>query len=363
MAEFQTFDLGRVMQTAETIKGMRNQAADDNLRRQYLGTQITGAQQQQDIQAQQNAAGQQEMAAKRQYYTAQAALSSTDPKGTIEAIAPQFVKDFESKHGQGSWQQVTPEQAHAAAQQIAQQAQTIIGPQQKVKWLDLGGKQVPVDELTGQPINGAASLAKTATPDAQLSAQTSTANSAATNATSRANNTATVGATTRGQDLTAQTAADKLAVDKATAGGKLTETQGNAKGFGLRATAANDSIEKMLGTKGFDPTGVGMVKDMKTAGNPLTNWAASSAGQHYLNLAEGFISPILRKESGAAISDSERKQAFALYIPMPGDDGEVIKQKAENRKNAINSLSVQAGPGGIPANPASSGGWSIQPVP
>jgi hypothetical protein len=51
----ETFDLGRVLQTAEAIKGQRQQSATEQLRQQYLGLQMQGAQQQQDIQGQQAA--------------------------------------------------------------------------------------------------------------------------------------------------------------------------------------------------------------------------------------------------------------------------------------------------------------------
>lgn len=42
MADFQPFDLGRVMQTAESIKAMRAQSTTDRLREQYMGEQIQG---------------------------------------------------------------------------------------------------------------------------------------------------------------------------------------------------------------------------------------------------------------------------------------------------------------------------------
>lgn len=52
MAEFQTLDLGRILQTAEAIKGMRNDSITDKLRQQYLSNQ--------------NAALEQDMVAKKQ---------------------------------------------------------------------------------------------------------------------------------------------------------------------------------------------------------------------------------------------------------------------------------------------------------
>lgn len=51
MAEFDTFHLGNVMQTAEAIKGMRRQSITDQLRQRYLGQQIQAGEQRMQQQA------------------------------------------------------------------------------------------------------------------------------------------------------------------------------------------------------------------------------------------------------------------------------------------------------------------------
>jgi len=132
-------------------------------------------------------------------------------------------------------------------------------------------------------------------------------------------------------------------------GAKLSETQGNAKAFGLRAQDANATLEAMItGPNAYNPTGVAAAKDAVTAGGSM-NFLASDTGQKYQNVAKAFIAPILRKESGAAISESEWKSAKQLYIPIPGDSPTVVAQKARNRADAIEGLRVQAGPTGLPA--------------
>src|SRR5690349_17869853 len=42
MADFQPFNLGQVLQTAEAIKASRAQSTTDRLREQYLGEQLQG---------------------------------------------------------------------------------------------------------------------------------------------------------------------------------------------------------------------------------------------------------------------------------------------------------------------------------
>lgn len=50
-----------------------------------------------------------------------------EPKALVEQVAPQFIQDFESHHGQGSWAQITPEQILPMAQGIEQHAMAQLG--------------------------------------------------------------------------------------------------------------------------------------------------------------------------------------------------------------------------------------------
>lgn len=135
----------------------------------------------------------------------------------------------------------------------------------------------------------------------------------------------------------------------------LTESQGNAAGFGTRAMDANSTIESMMapGEKGpeYDPTGWGARKDQAADWAGL-NSARSEAGQKYDAVTRNFITAVLRKESGATISDSEIATANKMYIPQPGDAPAVLDQKKRNRELAIQALQTQAGPNGIPDAPA-----------
>lgn len=56
-----------------------------------------------------------------------------------------------------------------------------------------------------------------------------------------------------------------------------------------------------------------------------------------------FINSILRRESGAAIAESEFKNAEQQYFPRPGDDAETIAQKKANRLQAMAGLQAEAG--------------------
>ena len=142
-------------------------------------------------------------------------------------------------------------------------------------------------------------------------------------------------------------------------GGKpLTETQSNATAFGMRAVEANKilkDIEKsgttttggirtvVSGTLGAIPL-VG--ENLEAKSNAALNFTASADQQKTDQARRNFVTAILRKESGAAISPSEFANEEKKYFPQIGDSKETIKQKQDARELAIKALEVQAGPTG-----------------
>jgi len=147
MADFQTFNLGSILQTASALR-------NEQLRQQYLQTQNDMAQRanQQAVavdqltQSNPNAtlsdyaqaggmtgvqASQQVSQARltdltnhyRQLYTAaNTVANSGDPIGTINQVAPQFPQQYDAAHGQGAFAKLTPDQVKQQAGAIAQQA-------------------------------------------------------------------------------------------------------------------------------------------------------------------------------------------------------------------------------------------------
>jgi hypothetical protein len=152
---------------------------------------------------------------------------------------------------------------------------------------------------------------------------------------------------------------------QALVGGKpLTETQSNAVAFGMRAVEAN-RIATDLENKGFTNTGVirtaigGTVGTAPIVGEKLEQGVRSTFNvlpqalggpspeqQQNDQARRNFISAVLRKESGAAISPTEYVNEERKYFPQLGDSEKVIKQKQEARKLAIQALEAQAGPSG-----------------
>jgi hypothetical protein len=164
---------------------------------------------------------------------------------------------------------------------------------------------------------------------------------------------------------------------------KLTETQSNATAFGMRAKESNallNQLEKsgtkntgvvrsaVSGTLGMTPfIGEKLEQGAASAMNVLPTFLGgpNEAQQSTDQARRNFVTAILRKESGAAISPSEFDNEARKYFPQPGDSNLVVKQKQDARELAIKALEVQAGPGARyikEDNSASAGGWSVKSV-
>jgi hypothetical protein len=148
-------------------------------------------------------------------------------------------------------------------------------------------------------------------------------------------------------------------------GGKpLTETQSNAVAFGMRAVESN-KIATNLENKGVTNTGVirtvlgGTVsgtpiigekleQNVRSTFNVLPEFAGGPSPEQQQNdqARRNFISAVLRKESGAAISPTEYVNEERKYFPQLGDSDKVIKQKQQARNLAIQALEAQAGSSG-----------------
>lgn len=77
----------------------------------------------------------------------------------------------------------------------------------------------------------------------------------------------------------------------------------------------------------------------------LGNYARTPEFQRYDQARRDFVNAILRRESGAVISDQEFENANKQYFPTPGDSQEVIAQKRRNRETAIAGLRVGSAEG------------------
>lgn len=119
-----------------------------------------------------------------------------------------------------------------------------------------------------------------------------------------------------------------------------TGDQSNAAGFYDRMAASNKTISA-LEQQGTDYW-QNFARNYAPGGTSA--YFMTPEFQQYDQAQRDFINAQLRKESGAAIGESEFENARRQYFPQPGDSPQVIKQKAQNRQIAIDAMHRTAGP-------------------
>lgn len=151
----------------------------------------------------------------------------------------------------------------------------------------------------------------------------------------------------------------------------MTEAQGKAMLFGSRMQESSrllDALEeKGVMTPSLTKMAVEQVPLVGGALGMAANAFVASPEQQQVEQAQrDFVNAVLRRESGAVISDTEFANAAKQYFPQPGDDPSTRAQKKRNRELAIRGLMAEAGPNApniqAPAQEQASGGWSIQRV-
>lgn len=120
-----------------------------------------------------------------------------------------------------------------------------------------------------------------------------------------------------------------------------TTDQANAAGFYDRIRNSNEILSDPAVTQAAMSLGQ---NTMNMAPMGLGNYLTSPEYQKYDQASRDFVNAVLRKESGAAISESEFNNARIQYFPQPGDTPEKIQQKANNRAIVIEAMKRTAGP-------------------
>jgi hypothetical protein len=126
-----------------------------------------------------------------------------------------------------------------------------------------------------------------------------------------------------------------------------TEGQSKALLFGSRM-AISDEILNELADKGVrtpsllkqGAEGIPLIGNAASAG---LNFIASPQQQQVEQAQRDFINAVLRRESGAAISEGEFANARRQYFAAPGDSPQVLRQKAANRLAAIKGFQAELG--------------------
>lgn len=137
----------------------------------------------------------------------------------------------------------------------------------------------------------------------------------------------------------------------APAGSTFNEGQGKAAGFADRMLQS-EGVLSGVGDKAGIAGEIGTSRAARVSAIPLIgNQIAGSIDpriQQYDQAKRDFVNAQLRRESGAAISEKEFDSAEKQYFPQPGDKPDVIKQKALNRRAAVEAMAREGGGSYVP---------------
>lgn len=111
----------------------------------------------------------------------------------------------------------------------------------------------------------------------------------------------------------------------------LNEGQSKALTFGSRMQESGRTLDELAAAGVNQPGLVKRAADVVGLG-ALVNGTQSPQQQQVEQAQRDFVNATLRKESGAAISNSEFESARQQYFPQPGDSPAVIEQKRKNRE-------------------------------
>lgn len=118
-------------------------------------------------------------------------------------------------------------------------------------------------------------------------------------------------------------------------GGKpLNDTQSKSLQFGARMQTASEGLDELAEQGIYEPGRLHRALGSTAA----TNWTQSDGQQKVEQSQRDFINAVLRRESGAAIAESEFENARKQYFPQMGDSAEVIEQKRRNREISTNGI-------------------------
>lgn len=119
-----------------------------------------------------------------------------------------------------------------------------------------------------------------------------------------------------------------------TGGGKMTEQNSKDMVYAKRAAGALPIIDKM--GDALTSAGEAVGGSVPAVGNYLKSPEYQQAEQ----AGKEFLQAILRKDTGAAITAQEVNEYGTVYLPRPGDSQQVLAQKKESRRRALEALAL-----------------------
>jgi hypothetical protein len=137
------------------------------------------------------------------------------------------------------------------------------------------------------------------------------------------------------------TLANKQKTDRGIQGKSLSEQQGNALMYSERLRFSNETMDRMV-LEGAVPekelVDGWIAEKNKDSAFSISNALLDPKYQVWKSAADNFIRATLRKESGAAIADTEYIGGFKDYISLLGDSEELVAHKRMLRKGIADTM-------------------------
>ena len=128
-------------------------------------------------------------------------------------------------------------------------------------------------------------------------------------------------------------------------GKPATEAESKSIGFTNRMFDSEAIYDDLI-SQGFDPstTETAFFEGMDSITPDIISGSALPQDvKRYMGAKTDFITAVLRKESGAAISIPEFETENKKYFPQPGDGDKVLADKKQRRMNALRSMGKAGG--------------------
>ncbi|MDF5892404.1 hypothetical protein P4A93_12280 [Pseudomonas syringae pv. syringae] len=155
--------------------------------------------------------------------------------------------------------------------------------------------------------------------------------------------------------------ADKARREASATGVKLTESQSKDLNYFGRGNSSNDRLEDQSSALTASASGErGALRGLADTAirsipfvgdSSLANSMVSKERQQAEQSGREFVSAILRKDSGAAITNQEMETYGKMFLAQPGDSDQVIAQKHESRVTALQGIRDGLGTAEILAAP------------
>nr|ELR5255339.1 phage DNA ejection protein [Providencia rettgeri] len=124
--------------------------------------------------------------------------------------------------------------------------------------------------------------------------------------------------------------------------GKASEGAKQAAGFAMRVKEGQDAMRTLIDSGSVSPARAAFISQNLGDGM-VANTALSPAEQTYLVHARDVTNAILRKDTGAAITQPEMIEYGKMYLPQPGDSAKALETKAKKIDARFKTLRGESG--------------------